>query len=89
MTACLAPQPKSGKRSLATKWLFPTIEDVQETTSSDDVGLLPYPYKEGSGTKLQPPLNEHQRLAIQRVVSAHRTVPYLIVGPPGTGELAP
>lgn len=37
----------------------------------------------------QPSLNEQQKLTIKRVVGAHRTVPYLIVGPPGTASRPP
>jgi hypothetical protein len=73
-------------RTLAKKWLFPNIQDVSETLSSKGYEFVKYPRRKDVESAVVAPLNEQQHLAIRRVVGSQRLIPYLIVGPPGTGE---
>ena len=84
VASCLASGPK---RTPTHKWLFPALQDIKETMSRSDFELKPVARREDAASVWEEtPLNEQQKLAIKRVVGSHRTVPYLIVGPPGTGK---
>ena len=84
VASCLTSGPN---RTPTHKWLFPALQDIKETLSRSDFQLKPVARKEDAASVgEETPLNEQQKLAIKRVVGSHRTVPYLIVGPPGTGK---
>jgi DNA polymerase III delta prime subunit len=54
--------------------------------SRTDFELKPFARRNDVQSLSESPLNEQQKLAIKRIVGSHKTVPYLIAGPPGTGK---
>jgi hypothetical protein len=86
VTSCLTATTDSSIRTPTHRWLFPRLQDITETMSYSDFDLKPFVRRKDVQSLAHSPLNEQQKLAIKRVVVSHRTVPYLIVGPPGTGK---
>jgi hypothetical protein len=87
VSSCLESLAGMERRTPTKKWLFPNVQDVSETLSYENYEVRRYPKRKGIESAKVAPLNEQQHLAIKRVVGSRRSIPYLIVGPPGTGEL--
>lgn len=71
-------RPKSKTGAVLRNWLFPSVDKTEINTS-----LPPIPMMEWNDTNL----NTEQRGIVKNVVyTPHRSVPFLIHGPPGTGK---
>ncbi|KAF7321050.1 hypothetical protein HMN09_00192300 [Mycena chlorophos] len=64
------------RRRAARRWLFPELEDLRDEVQNH----LP----EHSWS--DPGLNQQQKLAVSSIALHQSPIPYLIIGPPGTGK---
>ena len=86
VSSCLDLLAGTERRMPTKKWLFPITQDVPENQSPNDYEFRRYPRRKDVESAVETPLNAQQHLAIKRVVGSQRSIPYLIVGPPGTGK---
>ncbi|KAJ7452153.1 P-loop containing nucleoside triphosphate hydrolase protein [Mycena galericulata] len=71
----------TNRRRAARRWLFPVPDDIPEGMAIDLVQRhLPDESWQDTG------LNEEQKLAVSSIVLHESPVPFLILGPPGTGK---
>jgi hypothetical protein len=86
VSSCLESLSGTERRTPTKEWLFPNIQDVSENLPSNDYEFRRHSRRKDVESAVEAPLNEQQHLAIKRVVGSQRSIPYLIVGPPGTGR---
>jgi superfamily II DNA or RNA helicase len=77
----LSEPSDSQRRRVARRWLFPVPDDMNQDTSFDSFHRqLPPESWTDTG------LNDEQKLAVSSIVLHESPIPFLIIGPPGTGK---
>ncbi|KAJ7057940.1 P-loop containing nucleoside triphosphate hydrolase protein [Mycena amicta] len=72
----MAPATDANRRRTARRWIFPVMDDMPE----DVQRYLPAESWSDVG------LNEEQKVAVSSIALHESPIPYLIIGPPGTGK---